>query len=204
MEKQKYLFDVSERYGGNEFGQREFLFDSFKLLLEDEDFFNEAVKLLNPNLYQDFFRELAGCILDAYSISNVKPSIGVVRDIVWHKYGNGHKPNYDSLGSYDRWELENIIAIEIDAFLEQINNRVLDNARIQEVKATFKYYHLFVYYVGIGNFIMDSARDGFCTPKALINKIEGCFDKVDTLYEAYTTFKENYENKENNTDNEWC
>ena len=56
MEKQKYLFDVSERYGGNEFGQREFLFDSFKLLLEDNDFFNEAVKLLNPNLYQDYFK----------------------------------------------------------------------------------------------------------------------------------------------------
>lgn len=188
MEKQKYLFDVSERYGGNEFGQREFLFDSFKLLLEDNDFFNEAIKLVNPNLYQDYFKELGGCILDAYAISKVKPSIGVVRDMVYRKYGG--KDSY--------------ISSEIDAFLEKINERVLDNARIQEVKATFKYYHLFVYYVGIGNFIMDSARDGFGTPKSLINKIETCLDKVDTLYEAFTAFKDNYENKKNNTDNEWC
>lgn len=177
MEKQKYLFDVSERYGGKEFGQREFLFDSFKLLLEDNDFFNDVIKLVNPNLYQDYFKELGGCILDAYAISNVKPSIGVVRDMVYRKYGG-----------------DGYISSEIDAFLEKINERVLDNTRIQEVKETFKYYHLFVLYVGIGNFIIDSTRDGFGTPKSLINKIETCFDKVDTLYEVFTAFKEKYNN----------
>ena len=53
MEKEKYLFNASYKYGGSCNGIREFEIDFLKSAIEDKQFFDENWRVINPNDFGD-------------------------------------------------------------------------------------------------------------------------------------------------------
>ena len=53
MEKEKYLFNASYKYGGSCNGIREFEIDFLKAAIEDKQFFDENWRVINPNDFGD-------------------------------------------------------------------------------------------------------------------------------------------------------
>ena len=176
MEKTKYLFDLSQKYGGDwTDGQRNFLLDSFKVLIEDDDFFNDTIGIIDQGVYVEYFGLFAGVVKDIYNLTGVKPSVDVIRVWIGKKF-------------------KDYTAEELYAFVDEICKRELSDERIQEIKATFKFYNLWSYYVSLGNHIIQSASDGFPTPNKLMKKIEEALDASKILSNAYNSFKEKYNN----------
>lgn len=208
MKKQKFLFDVSERYGGDPHGQLHFIMDSFKLMLEDDEFFNDNIKLVTPNNYShlDYAFEVSICMLEAYEKTNTRPSIEVVRGIINAKYGDGTAFKAQSIQEAKEWEKRNITALEANKFLDEIEERELDANRVKEVKTYFKFYNMYVYFVGLGNYILDSAKDGLtCNRESFLHKIEETFERCDTLCDAYMSYKRTYDENgnKNNSAEDW-
>ena len=158
MEKEKYLFNASYKYGGSCNGIREFEIDFLKAAIEDKQFFDENWRVINPNDFGD---------------EDVKYILGKMTDL---KKDGLLSVTYSNLliyiqGKFEEGEFNSEYYQE---YLEALEHKKLDEERIKEVKNLYMYIGLYNNLIRIGNYSLGKIRDGFLNPEALLN----CWDEV--------------------------
>ena len=158
MEKEKYLFNASYKYGGSCNGIREFEIDFLKAAIEDKQFFDENWRVINPNDFGD---------------EDVKYILGKMIDL---KKDGLLSVTYSNLLIYIQGKFEEgaFNSEYYQDYLETLEHKKLDDERIKEVKNLYLYIGLYNNLIRIGNYSLGKIRDGFLNPQALLN----CCDEV--------------------------
>lgn len=163
MEKQKYLFDASNRYGGTVKGVREFEIDFLKVAIEDKEFFTDNWRVINPNDFGD---------------EDVRFILGKMVDI---KTNGLMSVTYSNLEMYitSRFNAGDFNLVFYHDYLDAIEHREIDKERFEEVKNIYMYIGLYNNMLRLGGYCIENVKEGFLNPKALLN----CYDEIEKRFE---------------------
>lgn len=184
MEKTNFLFYTCGKNGF--YGIVEFQYKLLKICVEDEEFFNNHFKSINPN---DFTEEEVKFCLN-YMVKMKQNEVNPTWELL-HLLVTKEVPDYKQVIYNDY--LDAVQALEIND---------IDKAKI---KTEYSYFALYKELLSMANFVREKAIDGFLTTNDLLKvyhkylnekhpKIVNAFEKLENS---------NFNNNDDNDKNGW-
>lgn len=158
----KWLFEPA-----NNNALSDYMCDTIRLLLDDEEFFTISIDVLEPNSFGlEMWRQVAYTIKEFFNFEGVRPTLEEVFSRMLTK------------------ARDEIARRELEELYEVLKNRNLTESRKNQIRRSFNYWNMYVLSIKLSNLGRDAAVEGYQST-ANFNKVIGEIIKVSDSLKVY-------------------